>query len=153
MIVGGSDEEVFDEIETVMGEKIRQAGFSLTFDNQCRGPFNYDPEIVMLILTNLIENSLKFGSSQPVKKIIVKSWQEEASSLIAVTDTGPGIPRKALKKIFKDFYRVEEALTQTTRGTGIGLALVRKFTHLMKGTVCARNNDGPGCTITISLPD
>ena len=68
-----------------------------------------------------------------------------------MADTGPGIPPKALKKIFKDFYRVEDALTQTTRGTGIGLALVRKFARLMKGTVRARNNTGPGCTITISL--
>ena len=149
----GNIQEVFEEIETVMGEKIRQAGFSLTFDNQCKGRFKFDPEIMMLILINLIENSLKFGSSEPVKNILVKSWHKEASAHIAVTDTGPGIPRKDLKKIFKDFYRVEGALTQTTRGTGIGLALVRKFTRLMNGTVRARNNDGPGCTVTISLPD
>jgi len=148
----GNIQDVFDEIETVMGEKIRQTGFSLTMDNQCRSTFKYDPEIMMLILTNLIENSLKFGKGEPLKDIFIKSWQEGASTLIAVADTGPGIPRKALKKVFNDFYRVEDALTQTTRGTGIGLALVRKFTRLMNGTVSAQNNDGPGCTITISLP-
>lgn len=144
-------ENVFNEIETILGEKARQAGFSMTFENHCRRPFKYDPEIMMLILTNLIENSLKFGDREPVKKISVNAWQEGASTHVAVTDTGPGIPRKALKKVFDDFYRVEGALTQTTRGTGIGLALVRKFSLLMKGTVLARNNDGPGCTITISL--
>lgn len=146
-------ENVFNEIETILGEKTRQAGFSMTFENQCRRPFKYDPEIMMLILSNLIENSLKFGAREPVKKISVNAWQEGASTHITVTDTGPGIPRKALKKVFDDFYRVEGALTQTTRGTGIGLALVRKFTRLMNGTVRARNNDGPGCTVTISLPD
>jgi len=71
---------------------------------------------------------------------------------IMVSDTGPGIPRHALKKIFNDFYRVENSLTRTTRGTGIGLALVKKFVQLMGGTVKAANNSGPGCTITISLP-
>ncbi len=148
----GDLRDVFHELETVMGEKIRQAGFSLIVDNQCDRAFEYDPEIMMLILINLVENSLKFGRQEPQKAISIKSWQDETSTLLAVADTGPGIPPKALKKIFKDFYRVEDALTQTTRGTGIGLALVRKFARLMKGTVRARNNDGPGCTITISLP-
>jgi signal transduction histidine kinase len=71
---------------------------------------------------------------------------------IAVADTGPGIARGALKKIFDDFYRVEDALTRSTGGTGIGLALVRKFMSAMGGTVSAANNKGPGCTITLRLP-
>jgi signal transduction histidine kinase len=69
-----------------------------------------------------------------------------------VSDTGPGIPRPELKKIFDDFYRVESSLTRTTGGTGIGLALVKKFVTLMGGDVRAENNTGPGCTITIRLP-
>jgi signal transduction histidine kinase len=71
---------------------------------------------------------------------------------IGVSDTGPGIPRHALKKVFNDFYRVDNSLSRSTRGTGIGLALVKKFAGLMGGTVSAKNNVGPGCTITISLP-
>jgi signal transduction histidine kinase len=148
----GKIQDIFDELETVMGEKVRQAGFTLTFDNQCSRPIKFDPEIMMLILINLVDNSLKFGKGEALKAITITSWQEKASSFVSVSDTGPGIPRKALKKIFNDFYRVESALTQTTRGTGIGLALVRKFAELMNGRVRARNNDGPGCTMTISLP-
>ena len=147
----GEIADVFDELETIMGEKVRQAGFTWVFDNQCSRPFKFDPEILMLILINLIDNSLKFGKAEPLKTITVKSWQEGVSTFLSVSDTGPGIPRKDLKKIFNDFYRVEGALTQTTRGTGIGLSLVKKFTRMMNGTVRARNNDGPGCTITISL--
>ena len=149
----GHIQAVFEEIETLMGEKVRQAGFSLSFDNQCQHPFEFDPEIMMLILTNLIENSLKFGAGGQMKTIDVKAWQDKAATFIAVADTGPGIPRQHLKKIFNDFYRVEGALTQKTRGTGIGLALVRKFTRLMNGKVQARNNDGPGCTITLAFPN
>jgi signal transduction histidine kinase len=72
---------------------------------------------------------------------------------VSVSDTGPGIPKHALRKIFDDFYRVEGPLTRQTGGTGIGLALVKKFVDLMGGTVAAENNTGPGCTITISLPN
>ncbi len=57
-----------------------------------------------------------------------------------------------MKKIFDDFYRVDSDLTRTTGGTGIGLALVKKLITAMQGSVTATNNDGPGCTITISLP-
>jgi len=71
---------------------------------------------------------------------------------VTVADTGPGIPRHALKKIFDDFYRVEDALTRTTGGTGIGLSLVKKFMQTMGGSVTAANNTGPGCTITLRLP-
>ncbi len=148
----GDLREVFKELETVLGEKIRQEGFALFMDQQAVRPFRYDAESLMLILINLIENSLKFGRQQPLKSITVKAWQEGTSTYIAVTDTGPGIPRQALKKIFREFYRVKGPLTQTTGGTGIGLALVRKLTHLMNGTVRANNNEGPGCTITLSLP-
>jgi len=65
---------------------------------------------------------------------------------------GPGIPKKALGKIFDDFYRVDNVLTRATGGTGIGLALVKKFILAMEGQVRAANNPGPGCTITLSLP-
>ena len=71
---------------------------------------------------------------------------------VTVADTGPGIPRHALKKIFDDFYRVEDALTRTTGGTGIGLSLVKKSMQTMGGSVTAANNTGPGCTITLRLP-
>ena len=71
---------------------------------------------------------------------------------IAVSDSGPGIPRRALKNVFDDFYRVDDDHTQTIGGTGIGLALVKKFVTALGGQVQAANNDGPGCTITLRLP-
>jgi len=69
-----------------------------------------------------------------------------------VSDTGPGIARHALKKVFEDFYRGDDAAARNTGGTGIGLALVKKFVAAMGGKVSAENNAGAGCTIVISLP-
>jgi two-component system sensor histidine kinase VicK len=145
-------EEVIQEVKEVMQEKLRQEGFSLKVEMEELPPFNYDREAMIQILINLIDNSMKFGKSMPSREITIKVWPEPDTAKISVSDSGPGIPRHDLKKVFDDFYRVDSNLTRTTGGTGIGLALVKKLVTLMGGSVWAENNDGPGCTITISLP-
>jgi signal transduction histidine kinase len=148
----GTFEEVIKEVKAVMAEKLKQEGFTLKVKAGQIRPFRYDREVMIQVLINLIENSMKFGKSSPERLITIRTRQAGSRVNIVVADTGPGIPRHDLKKIFNDFYRVENSLTRTTRGTGIGLALVKKFVHLMGGTVTAANNDGPGCTITILMP-
>jgi signal transduction histidine kinase len=148
----GSFAEVVAEVQAVMAEKLKQDGFSLIFQPGDIASFKFDREAMIQVLINLIENSMKFGKNSSERDIFIRTRQEGKQIKIMVSDTGPGIPHQALKKIFKDFYRVENSLTRTTRGTGIGLALVKKFVQLMGGRVTAANNSGPGCTITISLP-
>jgi signal transduction histidine kinase len=148
----GTFEEVLAETEALMAEKLKQEGFSLSITPGRLRPFKYDREVMIQVLINLIENSMKFGQSASVREIGIRTVQEPDGVKIMVSDTGPGIPRHALKKIFNDFYRVDNSLTRATRGTGIGLALVKKFIHLMDGTVSAADNEGAGCTITIRLP-
>ena len=150
----GTLEDVMQEVQTVIGEKLRQEGFILKFDLENIRPFKYDREVLIQVLINLIENSMKFGKTAAKREINISAriHDNENRVKIRVSDSGPGIPRHALKKVFNDFYRVDNSLTRTTRGTGIGLALVKKFVTLMGGTVAAENNEGPGCTITISLP-
>ncbi len=148
----GSFAEVVAEVEALMGQRLKQEGCSLVVQPVDIPPFKYDHEVMIQILINLIENSMKFGKNESECEIHISTRVEGHHVNIMVSDTGPGIPRHALKKIFNDFYRVENSLTRTTRGTGIGLALVKKFVTLMGGTVSAANNNGPGCTITISLP-
>ncbi|MGD1973170.1 MAG: HAMP domain-containing sensor histidine kinase [Desulfobacterales bacterium] len=148
----GTFEEVIAETEAVMAETLKQEGFTLNVRPGRLRPFQYDREVMIQVLINLIENSIKFGKSASKREIVIRTLQNSEGVKIMVSDTGPGIPRDALKKVFQDFYRVDNSLTRTTRGTGIGLALVKKFIHLMGGTVTASDNDGPGCTITIHLP-
>jgi signal transduction histidine kinase len=148
----GRFQDVLDEVQAVMGEKLRQEGFALTLGPSKETAFVYDREVMVQILINLIENSIKFGRRSEPKQIRIAVEEGVDHVAVAVSDTGPGIPRHALKKIFDDFYRVEDPLTRSTGGTGIGLALVRKFMQAMGGTVAAANNAGPGCTITLRLP-
>jgi signal transduction histidine kinase len=148
----GSFTEVLEEVRQVMEEKLRQEGFTLTMAPGEVPDFPYDREVMIQILINLIENSIKFGSQASPKEITITLALHDNHVAIRVADTGPGIPSKDLKKVFDDFYRVEGALTRTTGGTGIGLALVKKFVTAMGGSVAAANNNGPGCTITLRMP-
>lgn len=148
----GTLETEFNEVEKVMAPKLKQEGFSLTIETREVPAFHYDSEVMIQLLINLIENSVKFGRQSPQRRIAIRATVQQGWVRIAVSDTGPGIPRKALKKVFGDFYRVDNELARTTGGTGIGLALVKKFVDAMGGRVQAVNNEGPGCTIVLSLP-
>ena len=135
-----------------MAETLRQADFAFETIQTGERRFAYDKEVMIQVLINLIENSVKFGRHASVRRITLKVDRSSNPVLISVTDTGPGIAGHALKKIFEDFYRGDDAAARNTGGTGIGLALVKKFVVAMGGKVRAENNDGPGCTIFISLP-
>ena len=148
----GTFDEVIEEVGTVMQQKLKQEGFTLNMAHGQVQPFKYDREAMVQVLINLMENSLKFGKGLSERCITIRTQQTDGWIKVMVSDTGPGIPRQALKKVFDDFYRADNELTRTTRGTGIGLALVKKLITLMGGRVAANNNTGPGCTITISLP-
>ncbi len=149
----GTFDDVFQEAGAIMQTQIQKAGFVLRIEREENLPeCAYDREAMIQILINLIENSLKFGSQAPVKELLLRCCRDGRRVRIILSDTGPGIPRHALKKVFGNFYRVDNDLTRTTGGTGIGLALVKSLVTAMGGRVRAVNNDGPGCTIIITMP-
>ncbi len=148
----GTFEEVIKEFTDILNEKLKIEGFSLRIEKEDLKPFNYDREAMIQILINLVENSIKFGRTSDEKEITLSIKNEKKYVKINISDTGPGIPGHALKKIFDDFYRVDSSLTRKTGGTGIGLALVKNFVAEMGGSVSAANNNGPGCTITLLVP-
>jgi len=144
--------DVLADVQSLMAESLAREGFDLTVRTGRLPVFAYDREVLVQVLINLMENSIKFGRHLPEKHISIASDAVDGWVRLSVSDTGPGIPRRSLKQVFEDFYRVDNDLTRTTGGTGLGLALVKKFIVAMGGRVQAENNDGPGCAITISLP-
>jgi signal transduction histidine kinase len=149
----GGFEDVIDEVERLMAGAARQAGFTLKRANRVARPFRYDREIMVQVLINLVENSLKFGRDAEPKAITIGLREEGGRVRIEVADTGPGIPPADLKKVFNDFHRADHPAARAAGGTGIGLALVKRFVKLVGGQVAVSNNDGPGCTFTITLPE
>ena len=101
------------------------------------------------IVLNLLSNAFKFTL---VGGIAVRMTREDDRAVLAVTDTGVGIPEAELPKVFDRFHRVEAARGRSHEGSGIGLALVRELVQLHDGTVEAESKLGQGATFTVRLP-
>ena len=105
----------------------------------------------MQVLFNLLDNALKYSRQADEKEIVLKCRRDHRGVVLAVSDHGPGVAGRHLKKIFEPFYRGENELTRTSKGTGIGLALVRGLVERMGGTVAGRNASGGGFEVSIFL--
>lgn len=112
-------------------------------------PILYDADALKQILFNLIENSLKFSKSSNNKKIIFGVFLQNQEVVWQIRDFGPGVAESELHKIFAQFYRIENELTRSTKGTGIGLSLVKTLAEQMHAKVIARNETDGGLCISL----
>lgn len=137
----------------VEGQRIRleHDGFSLTFQNDLGEAFvEGDEESIMQALLNLISNAEKYSGE--IKQIDIDVTGTEESVLINVKDRGIGIPQQEVKKIFREFYRVDESLTSRVRGSGLGLPLALRIVHDHGGDIHYFPRDGGGSVFQIRLP-
>ena len=109
-----------------------------------------DREAVSRSLLNLVNNALKY--SQERKYIAVNLYRANGSVKLEVIDHGIGVPSEEQDKIFEKFYRVGDPLVHNTKGSGLGLSLVRHIVHAHGGEVSVNSTPGQGSTFTISLP-
>ena len=109
----GRLDDVLAEVESIMTPKLQMEGFSLVLEKGSVPPFPHDREVLVQVLVNLLENSMKFGKQSPERVITISTRLVHEEVCIRVSDTGPGIPKRELKKIFGDFYRVDNDLTRT----------------------------------------
>ncbi len=143
--------DAVEEVRSVLDAQLRQEGFALRTDIPAALNFPFDREGLIQILINCVENSIKFGKDAENKEILIRAEQKGNSIALEISDSGPGIPRHALKNVFDDFFRVDDSLTRKTKGTGIGLALVRKLVLGMGGQVEAGNNNPSGLTVRMTF--
>jgi signal transduction histidine kinase len=145
---------VLDDFVTMYSKNIEDHGFSLTVSCDSdidRVQLMMDRDAVMQILTNLVDNSLKFSKNADYKMIIIEMKTEGDHVYLAVRDYGPGIPPSEMKKVFQEFYRVENEMTRTTKGTGIGLSMVKKLCALSNMKIEIENAN-PGLRTKIHFP-
>jgi PAS domain S-box-containing protein len=111
-----------------------------------------DPVRFKQILYNLLSNAVKFTPSGGRVTLAARQTEEKFVE-ITVTDTGIGIAAEDVAKLFQPFTQLEAAATQRHQGTGLGLALTRKFVELHGGTVMVSSEGtGKGTTFTVHLP-
>jgi signal transduction histidine kinase len=116
-------------------------------------PVYGDREKLEQILTNLIGNALKFTSEGGEISISAKPYPEDGNMLaLSVTDTGIGIAKDQLDKIFGKFYQAEGSLHRSVSGTGLGLAITKGLVEAHQGKIWAESEVGKGSTFTFTLP-
>jgi two-component system, OmpR family, phosphate regulon sensor histidine kinase PhoR len=108
-----------------------------------------DPRRLEQMLTNLVDNAIKFNRRGGSVKV---RHAREARDHISVSDSGDGIPAEHLSRIFERFYRVDRARSREMGGTGLGLAIVKHLARAHGGEVSVRSVPGQGSTFTIELP-
>lgn len=109
-----------------------------------------DSEGLRLVLRNLLDNALRH--TPPGGRIAVRSSPSEGGVTLQVADTGSGIPREHLGRVFERFYRVDASRSRAEGGTGLGLSIVRRTVEAHGGRVAAESALGEGTTITCWFP-
>jgi len=108
-----------------------------------------DPHRLVQMLTNLIDNAIKFNREGGVVSI---KYEGGVRDKISVEDTGEGIPTHHLDRLFERFYRVDRARSRELGGTGLGLAIVKHLARAHDGEVTVESRFGEGTSFTIELP-
>ena len=150
----GRPKAVLDDFVATYSKNVEKHGFELTVssDTDVRDiTLMMDRDAIMQILMNLVDNSLKFSKDADYKMIVIELRIKDTDVYLAVRDYGPGIPPAEMKKVFQEFYRVENEMTRRTSGTGIGLSMVKKLCTLTNMKI-EMENANPGLRTKIHFP-
>jgi two-component system phosphate regulon sensor histidine kinase PhoR len=109
-----------------------------------------DRRAVEQVLTNLLDNCLKYTGVGGEIDITIEAGEE--SLRVSVADTGPGIPEEDQSRIFERFYRVDTARSRALGGTGLGLSIVKHLVQSMGGEVTVESQQGKGACFAFTLP-
>lgn len=104
------------------------------------------------VIFNLMDNAVKYRKPEEPLFITMKTWNDEHHLYLSINDTGLGMKKENLKKIFDKFYRVHTGNVHDVKGFGLGLAYVRKIVELHGGEIKVDSELGKGTTFTIKLP-
>jgi signal transduction histidine kinase len=138
-------------LERVRGEALLHAPDSVDVETRVVPDdlaLTADQERVHQVLTNLIENALRF--SPPGGRILVAAAANGEAVRLEVTDQGPGIPEDARHRVFERFYSVDAS--RSGGGSGLGLAIARWIVDLHGGTIRVDETHTPGCRVLVELP-
>lgn len=128
-----------------------EKGFSIKTVPGAIAPSVFDNDAVTQIVVNLLDNAIKYARNAEDKTITIRTRSDGPFALIEVEDHGPGVPARQRKKIFDAFYRADAESTRETTGTGLGLALVKRFVEVHDGFVEIVNVRPTGAIFRVGL--
>ena len=142
--VAGVVRQVFE----LLSDSAQAKGLTLSCEVPPRTLVRADARALEQVLVNLVENGIKYTAEGGV---IVRAEQAEGTCTISVKDSGPGIERHHLPRIFERFYRVDAGRSRDQGGTGLGLAIVKHLVMAMGGDVEVES-DSSGTRFAVRLP-
>ena len=104
------------------------------------------------VIFNLMDNAVKYRKTDEALNITMKTWNDDKFLYLSIKDTGMGMKKENLKKIFDKFYRVHTGNVHDVKGFGLGLAYVKKVVDLHDGEIKVESEFGKGTRFTIKLP-
>lgn len=108
-----------------------------------------EPGLLHVVLANVVGNAVKYLADRPVRRVRIRVSRDDDACRFDIADTGPGIPKDQLQKIFEPFYRVDAA---HGTGSGIGLATVRRILDARSGRIAVESEEGEGTRFVVWLP-
>lgn len=140
---------ISDDVLVILNNKAEQKNLSLSKSKQGSSIIEGDPLRVRQIIINLISNSIMY--TPPGGKIDVEIIELQNKVLLIVTDTGIGIRKDEMPRIFERFYRVDRARSRNSGGTGLGLAIVKHLVEAHHGEIKIDSELGKGTIFTIEF--
>ena len=146
--------DVLESLLTEYNEPAAQKGIQLIINNQYENLiFNSDERLFREILSNLLNNAIKYTEAGKVEiEASIENQGVQKLLIIKVIDTGIGIPKDKHKSIFEEFRQVSEGKTRNFQGSGLGLSITRKMINKLGGTISVVSEIGEGSTFILSLP-
>jgi len=140
---------VIDEIFQMLSQKAQEK--NIEFKNYIKNPLIVAGDALRLkqVFINLIDNALLY--TQSGGKVFITASETENSVSIRVSDTGVGIGKEEIPRIFERFYRVDKARSRNSGGTGLGLAIVKHLVEAHKGNIEVESRLGQGTTFIVTL--
>lgn len=131
----------------------KQFGVTVYFDRPSEPvKITADPNKLGLALSNIIDNGIKYNVKNGNVTVKIEKMADKPFVVLTIKDTGIGIPKSDLKKLFSKFYRGENVVKEQTDGTGLGLYISKNIVTRHGGTITADSVIGRGSIFTITLP-
>ena len=140
------------DVYTLFAQQARAKNIKFSYDHNTEHlPVWIDRAHFDKVVVNILSNAFKFTPTGG--QIHLGVTQMEGQVKITIKDSGEGIPKDKLDKVFERFYQSPSNVNDRNTGTGIGLDLTRSLVELHHGTIAVQNNsDGPGCEFTVTIP-
>ena len=143
--------DIAERVAASMEIEARKQGVTIHCDLPVEMPqVSGERDRLQQVVMNIVSNAVKYN--QRGGSVTMRSDWQDGIVRLSVADTGLGIPKEDLPRIFERFYRVDKARSREKGGTGLGLAIAREIVEFHGGTITVDSQEGKGTTVVIALP-